>query len=141
MKISYQLDLSELPRITRAMKTELDKEIEQVVMNTTRKVSLNAKSFVTVKEAGIKSSIRPLYKGKTGEVIVSSDHAPYVEFGTGSKAIIPTELKAIAAQWWTHKQWEGMDAQPYYYPAVFIGRDKFNKDMDAAYGKVINKRR
>jgi len=141
MKTSFKLDLSAMQSITRKMKDELDRDIEQVVMNTTRRVSLNAKGFAPVDKSGLKPSIRPTYMGKTGEVTVGVKYGPFLDFGTGSNVVIPQGWEDVASKYWTHKQWNGMRPQPYFYPAVNINSIRFNNDCSKAVGNVMNKRR
>jgi HK97 gp10 family phage protein len=131
-----------MSKISKAMKDELEKEVVQVVMRATRNTSLNAKSFAPVDKGGLRASIRPLYKGKSGEVTVGVEYAPYVEFGTGSKVNVPSELSSYAVQFkGAGLRESNTRAQPYFYPAVFLNREKFYKEMDKSLNNIIKKRR
>lgn len=104
-----------------------------------RQTSLNAKQFVPVDKGGLKQSIRVANKGLTGEVTVGAEYGPYVEYGTGSKVNVPTELKDYAIQF----KGKGIRqvntrSQPYLYPSFFLNREKFIKDMDRRIDKLGN---
>lgn len=138
MKISLQFKQPDLAKRYRKMKPELEKEVKDAVLIATRQTSYNAKSFAAVDKSAMKNSIRPFNKGLTGEVIVGAEYGPYVEFGTGSGVVVPTELKDYAIQF----KGKGIRkvntrAQPYLYPAFFINRDKFIKACDNILKKVL----
>ena len=142
MKISYQLNLAELPKITRAMKAELEKQLRNNVSVATTQSSRQAKANVKVVHSGIKSSILKLVKGLTGEVWVRAEYAPYVDFGTGSEIQIPSDWKDVAIEFKGAGIREvNNKAQPYFYPAVDRQKHIFEKANEKALERVMNKRR
>lgn len=42
-------------------------------------------------------------------------YSPYVEWGTGSRAVIPADLRTYAALWWTKKQHIGSRPHPFFF--------------------------
>ena len=143
MKIKLEFNTAKLTAEFKGLKSDLDKEIEQAIQIATRNTSANAKSFAPVNKIighgpGIKSSIHPIVKGKTGEVVVNVKYAPYQDFGTGDRVIVPTELKDYAMQF----KGKGIRKvntrpQPYLYPAFFINRDRLTKDLEKRMKKVL----
>jgi len=62
-------------------------------------------------------------------------YAPYVEFGTGTRASIPTGYEEYAAQFWSHnEEWIGMNAQPYLLPNFEMQVEQFKNNIQ----KVLN---
>jgi hypothetical protein len=113
------------------MKDKVDRELKDVVLITTRQTSYDAKMFAPVDKAGLKSSIRPFNKGKTGEVIVGVKYGPYIDFGTGTKVKVPAELTDYAMQFKGKGiRQVNLSARPYLYPAFFINREKFINACD-----------
>lgn len=138
MKIKLEFNTAKLTAEFKGLKSDLDKEIEQAIQIATRNTSANAKSFAPVNISGLRSSIHPIVKGKTGEVLANVKYAPYQDFGTGDKVIVPTELKDYAMQF----KGKGIRKvntrpQPYLYPAFFINRDRLTKDLDKRMKKVL----
>lgn len=131
MKISVQFKPPDIAKKYRQMKAKVDKKLKDVVLIATRQTSHNAKMFAPFDKAGLKLSIRPFKKGLTGEIVVGVGYGPYVEFGTGTKVKVPSELKDYAMQF----KGKGirkvnLPARPYLYPAFFINREKFINACD-----------
>lgn len=49
------------------------------------------------------------------ECVSPISYSPYVEWGTGSRAIVPVDLESYASQWWTHKVHVGRYPHPYFF--------------------------
>jgi len=118
--------------------------LEAEIAAAARRTAQNAKSFVPgfvpVAQSGLKTSIRTMIKGKTGEIIVGAGYGAYVEFGTGSRVNVPGELKEYAMQF----KGAGIRdvntrAQPYLYPAFFTQRDRLNKIVDDQMEKIFKR--
>ncbi len=140
MKISYKYDDRGFSKAMRAVNDKVDRMLEAEIAAATRKTSRDAKSAAPVDKVGLKPSIRTEIKGKTGETLVGVGYGPYVEFGTGSKVNVPTELKDYAMQF----KGAGIRnvntrAQPYLYPAFFTQRDRFNKTVDDQIAKIFKR--
>lgn len=140
MKISCQFKPPDIAKRYRRMKVEFDREIKKAVAVYTRQTSLGAKSYAVVNHSGMKNSIRPGFTehGMTGEVIVGVGYGPYVEFGTGSKVNVPSELQDYAMQFKGAGIREvNLSARPYLYPAFFINREKFITACDNILKRVL----
>jgi len=124
----------------KKMEADYEKEITEAIAVATRQTSYNAKAFAPVDKAGLKASIRPVIKGMTGEIVVGVEYGPYQEFGTGSKVVVPSELRNYAMQFkGAGIRQVNTRAQPYLYPAFFLQRDKFTADMDRRIDKIGNR--
>ena len=126
MKTGLRLDTKQWDGYLKKTAAGANKKLEMLIWQSTTNVSRNAKSFVTVKDSGLKQSIRYNHKKLTGVVEVGAEYGPYVEFGTGAKVNVPTELTTYAMQF----KGRGIRkvnnrAQPYLYPALFLERVKF----------------
>ena len=142
MKVSYKLDLSELPRLTRKMQDELYDDLKVIVEAATSQASMQAKQNVKVDKAGLKSSILALHKGLTGEVRVGAEYGPYLDFGTGSEIQIPSDWQEVAIQFKGAGIREVNNrAQPFFYPAIDRHIHRFQIACDKALERVMNKRR
>jgi len=140
VKINYQFTPADFSKIMKKMAADYEKEITEAIAVATHQTSYNAKSFAPVDKAGLKSSIRPIIKGMTGEIIVGAEYGPYQEFGTGSKVQVPSELSSYAMQFKGRGiRQVNTRAQPYLYPAFFLQRDKFVSDMNNRINKIGNK--
>lgn len=138
MKISLRFKQPDLARKTRAIPREIDRRLTEIVAAATSRTKLNAKQFAPVDKAGLKNSIHSAADGLTGEVTVNVTYGPFLEFGTGSKVVVPGELKDYAMQF----KGKGIRqvnnrAQPYLYPAFFINRERFKKACDKALKEVL----
>lgn len=90
-----------------------------------------AKTLCPVDTGDLRKSIRKStkrYKGKiVAKVYTNSDHAIYVEFGTGKKGEASNTNSNVEV---TYKQdWSGMEAQPYLYPALKNNEDRVMKNI------------
>jgi HK97 gp10 family phage protein len=140
VKISYKYDDRGFSRHLKAISHDVDRMLEAEIAAAARRTAQNAKSFAPVAQSGLKTSIRTMIKGKTGETIVGVGYGAYVEFGTGSKVNVPSELKEYAMQF----KGAGIRdvntwAQPYLYPAFFTQRDRLNKIVDDQMEKIFKK--
>ena len=140
MKTSFKMTPDDYAWTVARLKNDYEPEITEAIAVATRQTSYNAKAFAPVDKGGLKSSIRTVIKGMTGEVIVGADYGPYQEFGTGDRVNVPSELTEIAMQY----KGKGirkvnMRAQPYLYPSFFINRGKFENDMENRINKIANR--
>ena len=122
------------------MQADYEKEITEAVLVATRQTSYGAKQNAPVDTSRLKNSIRPFNKGMTGEIVVGASYGPYQEYGTGTKVRVPSELSAYAMQFkGAGVRQVNLRPQPYLYPAFFLNRDRFMKDMDRRIDKIGNK--
>ena len=108
---------------------------EEVLYKTLQKqgelVKSEAKTLCPVDTGDLRKSIRKStkrYKGKiVARVYTNSDHAAYVEFGTGKRGEASNTNSNVEV---TYKQdWSGMEAQPYLYPALKNNEDRVMKNI------------
>lgn len=67
------------------------------------------------------------------EVTSPIEYSPYVEWGTGSRAIIPAGYEDYAAQWWTRKIHVGR----YPHPFFFIQKPTVEKFLFDNVNKIL----
>ena len=102
-------------------------------------VKNEAKMLCPVKDGDLRKSISKqtvIRKGKIrGIVYTNSDHAAYVEFGTGIRGQSSNSNAEVNV---TYKQdWSGMEAQPYLYPALKNNKDKVLNEIEKDVRKAI----
>lgn len=112
------------------MKEENKRQCQYLIYKTSQDIVRRAKMFAPVNFGFLRSSIgRNLTANKLGAEIaaggmgkgVNVKYAPYPEFGTGTKVVVPSDLKDYAIQF----KGKGIRkvnqrAQPYFFPAVRI---------------------
>jgi HK97 gp10 family phage protein len=108
-------------------------------------IESEAASEVRVDTGALKNSIQstPIKASKneiTGGVEVGAEYAPYVEFGTGTKVKVPSELTAFAAQYKGDGIKEvNLPARPFFYPAVWKQRQELPKNIERTLKKLFEK--
>lgn len=116
---------------------------EEVVKKSMQKnillVKNEAKMLCPVKHGDLRKSISKqtiVRKGSIkGIIFTNSDHAAYVEFGTGIRGQYSNSNTEVNV---TYKQdWSGMEAQPYLYPALKNNKDKVLNEIEKDVKKAI----
>lgn len=116
---------------------------EEVLYKTLQKqgelVKSEAKTLCPVDTGDLRKSIRKStkrYKGKiVARVYTNSDHAAYVEFGTGKRGETSNTNSNVEV---TYKQdWSGIEAQPYLYPSLKNNEDRVMKNIKENLKKAI----
>ena len=108
-------------------------------------IESEAASNVAVDTGALKNSIQstPIKVSKnevTGGVEVGAAYAPYVEFGTGTKVKVPSELNDFAAQYKGDGVKEvNLPARPFFYPEVFKQRTELPKNIERTLKKLFDK--
>lgn len=115
-------------------------------------VKSEAKTLCPVKSGDLRKSIRKStkrYKGKiVSRVYTNSDHAAYVEFGTGKVGEITNKNNNVNVAYKQDKwrvnipnvgyRWiDGQPAQPYLYPALKNNEDRIMKNIKEDLKKAI----
>ena len=78
---------------------EAKKEVDTITKVTSMDIVADAKAFAPKNNGKLAQSIVFTKVGEADyKVVVNSPYGAYVEFGTGSKVKIPTELQAVASQ-------------------------------------------
>lgn len=110
-------------------------EVKRIITNTAFLIKANAKSLAPSDDGNLRDSIETelLNDGLTAIVRVTASYAVYVEFGTGIYAVDGEGRKTP----WTYYSnklgrfvtTEGMQPQPYWFPAIDVGQKYFKKEM------------
>jgi HK97 gp10 family phage protein len=109
-------------------------------------IESGAASNVAVDTGALKNSIQstPIKVSKnqvTGGVEVGASYAPYVEFGTGTRVKVPSELSNFAAQYKGAGVKEvNLPARPFFYPEVFKQRTELPKRIERTLTILMNKK-
>jgi HK97 gp10 family phage protein len=108
-------------------------------------IESEAANKVAVDTGALKNSIQsmPIKVSKnqiTGGVEVGAAYAPYVEFGTGTRVKVPSELSDFAAQYKGDGIKEvNLPARPFFYPEVFKQRTELPKNIERTLKKLFEK--
>jgi len=108
-------------------------------------IESEAANKVAVNTGALKNSIQsmPIKVSKnqiTGGVEVGAAYAPYVEFGTGTRVKVPSELSDFAAQYKGDGVKEvNLPARPFFYPEVFKQRTELPKNIERTLKKLFEK--
>jgi HK97 gp10 family phage protein len=108
-------------------------------------IESEAANKVAVNTGALKNSIQsmPIKVSKnqiTGGVEVGAAYAPYVEFGTGTRVKVPSELSDFAAQYKGDGIKEvNLPARPFFYPEVFKQRTELPKNIERTLKKLFEK--
>lgn len=108
-------------------------------------IESEAANKVAVNTGALKNSIQsmPIKISKnqiTGGVEVGAAYAPYVEFGTGTRVKVPSELSDFAAQYKGDGIKEvNLPARPFFYPEVFKQRTELPKNIERTIKKLLEK--
>jgi HK97 gp10 family phage protein len=108
-------------------------------------IESEAANKVAVDTGALKNSIQsmPIKVSKnqiTGGVEVGATYAPYVEFGTGTRVKVPSELSDFAAQYKGDGVKEvNLPARPFFYPEVFKQRTELPKNIERTLKKLLEK--
>lgn len=109
-------------------------------------IETDAASDVPVDTGALKNSIQstPIKVSKNeiiGGVEVGAEYSPFVEFGTGTRVKVPSELSGFAAQYKGSGIKEvNLPAQPFFYPAVFKQRQELPKNIERTLTTLMNKK-
>ncbi len=108
-------------------------------------IESEATNKVAIDTGALKNSIQstPIKVSKnqiTGGVEVGAAYAPYVEFGTGTRVKVPSELNDFAAQFKGDGIKEvNLPARPFFYPEVYKQRSELPKNIERTLKKLFEK--
>lgn len=125
-----QSEIIKFKHWTESQSKENQDRCRMLIYKTATDIVRRAKMFSPVDMGFLRASIGMGYvHGKMGAEIwaggqgkgVNVRYAPYVEFGTGTKVVVPTDLKDYAIQFkGKGKRKINQRAQPYFFPAYRI---------------------
>ena len=112
---------------------EVEDNVSRLVIKTSYDIVRKAQMFAPVNFGFLKNSIKPTKNNKrfSASIVAGGKsnqgamvrYAPYVEFGTGSKVIVPTDVMNYAQQFrGAGKRKVNNRAKPYFFPAVRLGK-------------------
>lgn len=116
-------------------------EIEDSILS----IESDAAKDVRVDTGTLKNSIQstPIKVSKneiTGGVEVGAEYAPYVEFGTGTRVKVDSELSDFASQFKGAGIKDiNLPARPFFYPAVYKQRQDLPKNIERTLKKIFEK--
>jgi len=116
-------------------------EIDISTMATAEAIKRSAKTLAPKDMGKLAQSIDTVPIGEADyKVVVVADYGAYVEFGTGKKVQVPTELKEIAIQFkGAGIKQINLQPQPFLYPAFVKGRKQYIKDLKKVLKKLTKK--
>lgn len=124
--------------LSKALKkwgNQIEGEIKRIVMETATIIQTEARARAPVDSGYLRQSIEVevFQSGLTAIVTVDADYAIYIEYGTG---IYAKNGNGNKDGWvfYSEKHGEfvftrGMEAQPFWAPAIEVGRQYFKKEM------------
>lgn len=118
--------------------------LKRGIHKATIKVQGDAKGLAPVGETGdLRNSIKAQVteeRGKViGEISTNLEYAPYVEFGTGQRGQASPAPPKYDGELDYRKDWKGMPAQPFMYPAVAQNKEIVPSIISAEIQKEIGK--
>ena len=132
--------VKDMSRKFKAFGKEGERKFADITKIQAKEIEGQAKVLAPVDMGKLQQSISAVQVGKlTWKIQALIEYAPFVEFGTGDLTQIPKGWEEIARQFWTRKQWTGMRAQPYLYPAFKRGAEYYIKDLQNALKKLTRK--
>ena len=134
--------IEELIKKINKLPTDIKNDVKSEIEYTADKIVEDAVNAVRVDTGRLKQSIGnyPKNGGLNYIVNVDADYAAYVEFGTGTKVIVPTELKDYAMQFKGRGEKQvNLPARPFFFPAYFKNRDKLIENLKKILVKNLDK--
>lgn len=116
------ITIKNIDRLTKRLNNISDMDLKKVIDKATTRVHSESKTLAPVDTGDLAESIHMKVKktkeGYEGRVYTNLEYAMYVEFGTGIKGdgSYPYSIDGLTLTY--KKDWAGMVAQPYMYPAL-----------------------
>lgn len=132
-----KIQFGNLP-LQRALKKYGDdvlERIQEIITETAMIIYNNAVSMAPEADGNLRQSISFQISpdGLTAQVEVGAHYAIYVEFGTGIYAVDGDGRKTPWVYWsdklGRYVYTRGMEAQPFWFPAIDKGRNYFRREM------------
>lgn len=118
--------MSELLVQLTALGVSAEDALERAMKPAMQEVRGEAVMMCPVDEGDLRNSIHSTVERNsnsvTGVVYTNSDHAAYVEFGTGQRGMESSSPPKAPLEAGYRVDWPGMAAQPYLFPASEIGK-------------------
>ncbi|WP_010305399.1 HK97-gp10 family putative phage morphogenesis protein [Kurthia senegalensis] len=126
---------SSLARALKKWSKDIEDEVKRIIVETAAIIQTEARLLAPVDSGYLRQSIEIelLNGGLTAIINVDADYAIYIEYGTG---IYATKGNGNKDGWvyFSEKYGEfvftrGMQAQPFWFPALEVGEKYFKKEM------------
>lgn len=118
-------------------------EVEDALL----KIESEAAKKVPVDTGDLKNSIqsKPIKQTNNkvqGTVLVGKNYAPYVEFGTGTKVVVPQELQNFAKQFKANPKIKNVNlpARPFFYPEFFKQKIELPKQIEKTLETILKRK-
>jgi HK97 gp10 family phage protein len=138
-----QQSLNAFYKYLKNLESQVSDYVRAEIEDSMLAIESEATNNVAVDTGALKNSIQstPIKVTKneiTGGVEVGASYAPYVEFGTGTKVKVPSELSNFAQQYKGDGIKEvNLPARPFFYPEVFKQRTKLPKNIERTLKKLL----
>jgi HK97 gp10 family phage protein len=138
-----QQSLNAFYKYLKNLESQVSDYVRAEIEDSMLAIESEATNNVAVDTGALKNSIQstPIKVTKneiTGGVEVGASYAPYVEFGTGTKVKVPSELSNFAQQYKGDGIKEvNLPARPFFYPEVFKQRTELPKNIERTLKKLL----
>jgi HK97 gp10 family phage protein len=138
-----QQSLNAFYKYLKNLESQVSDYVRAEIEDSMLAIESEATNNVPVDTGALKNSIQsmPIKVTKnevTGGVEVGATYAPYVEFGTGTKVKVPSELNNFAQQYKGDGIKEvNLPARPFFYPEVFKQRTELPKNIERTLKKLL----
>jgi hypothetical protein len=88
-----------------------------------------AKQDCPVDKGFLRGAITSEYKDLQATVTSPIEYSPYVEWGTGTRAVVPGDLAYYAGRWWTHKVHLGRHPHPFFFIQIPFVQKQLNGNV------------
>ena len=119
----------------QTMHEEIQKEADILIHDGAQRIASTAKTLAPVNFGFLKN----LIYAEGGSVFSDAEYAAYLEFGTGAKVSVPPEWEDYAIQFKGVKEVTGIEAQPYFFPALDAVAPSIIADVEAMLQEVADK--
>ena len=137
VKIGFKHNTDEWDRYIADVRKKFPEKVKLIVAKTTQDLAWGTKADIPVKYAGLKSSPVSRVQGYNGSVIVRAHYGPYVEFGTGRLADIPSGYEKFASEFRGKGIREvNLPARPFFVKNIEKQKKNFFKGIEHLVNKI-----
>ena len=113
------------------MNKEIVKEVDEIMEGASQNIEEDAKVLAPVDLGKLRQGIKAYKKGELRYAVEAKEkYSAYIEFGTGGKVNVPTEMQDIAIQFkGAGVKQVNIQPQPFLYPSFVKNRTMLIKDL------------
>lgn len=130
--------LSGLLAKMRRLEADTQKAAQKGILKTAKAIEATAKAKAPVNTAELQKSIGTEVKENTTYVFASARHAPYIEFGTGTRVDIPKGYEEYALEFFVDGSGH-TGPKPFLFPAFFQHQGELLPNVDEEIKKTLDK--